>query len=99
MAATAASAATVADRRPQAKTPLLPITHTSLVRCRGDPQVTLELASQMALIGKAGHGGDERTRKAASEQLRGVPDSGLHQILVRRESHRAREHTNKMERS
>jgi hypothetical protein len=58
-------------------------TKTPLVRRGRDAEVSLELRRQVALIGEARHRRHERARQSLSEESRGVPDSRLHEVLMR----------------
>src|SRR5262249_61715368 len=96
MATMAPTAATAAERRPHVKTRRSVRTNAALVRRRRDAQVSSELCREVTLIGEAGHRRDERARESAGQELGGVPDSSLHEVLMRRKADDAREHAHKM---
>src|SRR5262249_46779764 len=96
MATTAPTAATAAERRPHVKTRRSVGTNAALVGRGRDAKVSSELRREVALIGEAGRRRDERAREPAGQKLRGLPDSSLHEVLMRRQADDAREHAHKM---
>jgi hypothetical protein len=83
IATTPPAAANAAARRPHAKSRRSVGTQTPLVRSGRNAQVSLELRRQVALIGETGHRRDERARQPLGEEPCGVPDSRLHEVLMR----------------